>query len=67
MRPLVYSDTITVRTDADLRRAIDDAARRENTTASDWLRKAVAAIVATDDPHLTPAPAAPAVAMPMAA
>ena len=46
MRPLVYSNTITVRTDADLRRAIDAAARRENTTASDWIRKAVAAIVA---------------------
>lgn len=45
MRPLVYSDTITVRTDADLRRAIDAAARRENTTASDWLRKTVATIV----------------------
>jgi hypothetical protein len=67
MRPLVYSDTITVRTDADLRRAINAAARRENTTASDWLRKAVATIVATDGSPLTPAPDAPAAAMPMAA
>lgn len=67
MRPLVYSDTITVRTDADLRRAIDAAARRENTTASDWLRKAVAAIVAVDEPPLTPRPTASAAAMPMAA
>lgn len=60
MRPLNFDATITVRTDADLRRAIDAAARRENTTASDWIRKAVAAIVApsSDTSSAPPCPRA---------
>jgi hypothetical protein len=41
MRPLVYSDTITIRMDADLRRAIDAAAQREGASASEWVRRAL--------------------------
>jgi hypothetical protein len=68
MRPLVYSDTITVRTDADLRRAIDAAAEREGASASEWVRRALGSIVRSDDPPSTPpAPAAPAVSLPVAA
>ena len=62
MRPLVYSDTITIRTDADLRRAIDAAAMREGASASEWVRRALGAIVQADDPPPTP-PAASAVAL----
>lgn len=39
MRPLIFSDTITIRTDADLRAAIDAAAAREAVSASDLLRR----------------------------
>lgn len=39
MRPLVFSDTITIRTDAELRAAIDAAAAREAVSASDLLRR----------------------------
>jgi negative regulator of replication initiation len=60
MRPLVYSDTITVRTDADLRRAIDAAAQREGASASDWVRRALGTIVRTNEPRPPSPPAAPA-------
>lgn len=39
MRPLVFSDTVTIRTDAELRAAIDAAAAREAVSASDLLRR----------------------------
>ncbi|CAO4195755.1 hypothetical protein [Methylorubrum extorquens] len=39
MRPLVFSDTITIRTDAKLRAAIDAAVAREAASASDLLRR----------------------------
>lgn len=67
MRPLVYSDTITVRTDADLRRSIDAAAQREGASASEWVRQALGAIIRTDGPRRSPTPAAPAVALRAAA
>ena len=67
MRPLVYSDTITVRTDADLRRAIDAAAEHEGASASEWVRRALRSIVRTDGPPRSPTPAAPAVVLPVAA
>lgn len=67
MRRLVYSDTITIRTDADLRRAIDAAAQREGASASEWVRRALGSIVAPQDPPRPPAPAAPAVVLPAAA
>ncbi|MDP4026802.1 ribbon-helix-helix protein, CopG family [Methylobacterium sp. NEAU 140] len=66
MRPLNYGSTITIRTDADLRRAIDAAARREGASASDWVRRALAATVRPDDPPPPPS-AAPAAALPVAA
>lgn len=53
MRPLVYSDTITIRTNAELRRAIDAAAQREGASASEWVRRALGAVVQTDAPHST--------------
>ena len=62
MRPLVYSDTITVRTDAGLRAAINAAAEREGATASDWVRKSLAAIVpsaASTSSHSSPVAEAP--------
>jgi voltage-gated potassium channel Kch len=67
VRPLNLDTILIVRTDRDLHAALHGAARREGTTASALVRKAVAAIVATDGPPLTPAPDAPAAAMPMAA
>ncbi|WP_419828345.1 hypothetical protein [Methylobacterium sp.] len=67
MRLLNLDTILIVRTDRELHAALHGAARREGTTASALVRKAVAAIVATDAPPLTPAPAASAVAMPMAA
>lgn len=67
MRPLVYSDTITVRTDAELRRAIDAAAQREGASASEWVRRALGSIVRADGPPRSPTPAAPAAALPVAA
>lgn len=39
MRPLIYSGTITIRTDAELRDAIDAAAARDSVSASDLLRR----------------------------
>jgi len=67
MRPLVYSDTITIRTDADLRRAIDAAAEREGASASEWVRRALASIIAPNDPNPPAPPAASAVVLPVAA
>ena len=67
MRPLNLDTILIVRTDRELHAALHGAARREGTTASALVRKAVAAIVAADDTPLTPAPAARTVAMPMAA
>jgi hypothetical protein len=67
MRPLIYSDTITIRTDADLRRAIGAAAERDGASASEWVRRALRPIVWTDEPPRSPTPAAPAVALPVAA
>ena len=66
MRPLVYSDTITIRTDADLRRAIDAAAERDGASASEWVRRALASVVRLDEQPPTP-PAAPAIALQAAA
>ncbi|MCJ2061895.1 toxin-antitoxin system HicB family antitoxin [Methylobacterium sp. J-088] len=60
MRPLVYSDTITIRTDADLRRAIAAAAQREGASASEWVRRALGTIVGSNDTHPPFPPAAPA-------
>lgn len=67
MRQLIYSDTITVRTDADLRRAIDAAAERDGASASEWVRRALGTIVRTDDPPRSPTPAAPVRVLPVAA
>lgn len=67
MRPLVYSDTITIRTDADLRRAIDAAAERDGASASEWVRRALGAIVRPEGPPRSPTPAAPAVSLQAAA
>ncbi|MGT2488628.1 hypothetical protein ACU4GA_27305 [Methylobacterium oryzae CBMB20] len=68
MRPLVYSDTITVRTDADLRRAIDAAAEREGASASEWVRRALGSIVQTDSPSSpSPRPSGPSAALQAAA
>lgn len=44
MRPLIFTDQIVVRTDADLRAAIDAAAAREGSTPSTWIRNTLAAI-----------------------
>jgi hypothetical protein len=66
MRLLNYDSTITVRTDADLRRAIDAAAEREGASASEWVRRALGSIVRSDYPPPNP-PAAPAIAMRAAA
>nr|WP_042672311.1 hypothetical protein [Methylobacterium sp. B34] len=60
MRPLVYSDTITVRTNADLRRAIDAAAEREGASASEWVRRALGSIVRIDTPRSPSPPSTPA-------
>lgn len=60
MRANTLDATITIRTDASLRRAIDAAASREGASASDWVRRALAAIVGSDDPPTTPPPAAAA-------
>lgn len=65
MRPLNFDTTITIRTDADLRRAIDAAAEREGASASEWVRRALGSIVRPDDPR--PLPPAPAIVLPVAA
>lgn len=67
MRPLNFDTTITIRTDADLRRAIDAAAQRAGASASEWVRRALVSIVAPDDLPRSPTPAAPAAALPVAA
>ncbi|TXN76067.1 ribbon-helix-helix protein, CopG family [Methylobacterium sp. WL18] len=67
MRPLNFDATITIRTDADLRRAIDAAARREGASASEWVRQALGAIVAPKDPPCSPTPVALAVILSLAA
>ncbi|WP_267428227.1 hypothetical protein [Methylobacterium sp. GC_Met_2] len=48
MRPLNLDTILIVRTDRELHAALHGAARREGTTASALVRKAVAAIVAPD-------------------
>ncbi|WP_409565150.1 toxin-antitoxin system HicB family antitoxin [Methylobacterium sp. J-078] len=55
MRPLVYSDTITIRTDADLRAAIAAAAEREGASASDWVRRALASVTSGSMPSASSA------------
>ena len=67
MRPLVYSDTITVRTDADLRRAIDAAAQREGASASEWVRRALGTLVASKDSPRALASSSPAMSLQAAA
>ncbi|WP_149312927.1 hypothetical protein [Methylobacterium sp. P1-11] len=66
MRPLNLDTILIVRTDRELHTALHGAARREGTTASALVRKAVAAIVALDDALPTP-PAAPAAVLQAAA
>ncbi|WP_244006233.1 hypothetical protein [Methylobacterium sp. J-088] len=67
MRPLNLDTILIVRTDRELHAALHGAARREGTTASALVRKAVAAIVAPDEPPRLPAPAGPVATLPMAA
>lgn len=67
MRPLNLDTILIVRTDRELHAALHGAARREGTTASALVRRAVASIIAPEDPPPPLAPAVPAVAMPMAA
>lgn len=45
MRPLNFNSTITVRTDEDLRRAINAAAEREDVSASAFVRRALGTMV----------------------
>lgn len=45
IRPVAYPVTFTARIDAELRAAITDAAIREGTSDSDWVRRTLAAIV----------------------
>ncbi|KQT55422.1 hypothetical protein ASG52_24785 [Methylobacterium sp. Leaf456] len=52
MRPLVFSDTITIRTDAELRAAIDAAAARSSVSASDLLRRTLRSAL-LDTPRLS--------------
>lgn len=49
MRPINLDTILIVRTDRDLHAALHGVARREGTTASALVRKAVAAIVALED------------------
>lgn len=44
MRARIYSNTITVRTGAELRAAINEAAAREGASASAWVRRALEAV-----------------------
>lgn len=60
MRPLNLDTILIVRTDRELHAALHGVARREGTTASALVRKAVASIVAPEDPPRPPTPAAPA-------
>ena len=48
MRPLVFKGRITIRTDAQLRAAIEAEAARGSVTASDWIRTTLAAAVLQD-------------------
>lgn len=57
MRPLVFTDQIVVRTDADLRAAIDAAAAREGSTPSTWIRNALASVVPAPAGIAPPRPA----------
>lgn len=65
MRPLNLDTILIVRTDRELHAALHGAARREGTTASALVRKAVAAILAPDD--LPRPPDAPLAALRVAA
>jgi hypothetical protein len=67
MRPLNLDAILIVRTNRELHSALHGAARREGTTASALVRRAVSAIVETETPPRSPTPAAPAVALPVAA
>jgi hypothetical protein len=66
VRPLNLDTILIVRTDRELHAALHGVARREGTTASALVRKAVASIIAPEDPPPTP-PAAPAVILRTAA
>ena len=57
MRPLVFESSLTVRTDANLRAAIEAAAAREGASTSEWVRRALASIA---PPPPRPAGARPA-------
>ena len=46
MRPVVYSDANMIRTNADLRRAINTAAQRGGGSAGEWVRRALGLILA---------------------
>lgn len=50
MRPLNYGSSLTVRTPVDLRAAIEAAAERENASASEWVRKALATVASSPPP-----------------
>ncbi|KQS85270.1 hypothetical protein ASG32_18635 [Methylobacterium sp. Leaf361] len=67
MRPLNLDTILIVRTDRELHAALHGAARREGTTASALVRKAVAAIVDPDGPPHSPTPAASAMPLQAAA
>ena len=67
MQPLNLDTVLIVRTDRELHAALHGVARREGTTASALVRRAVASIIAPEDPPRSPTPAAPAVALQAAA
>lgn len=46
LRSVAYPVTFTARIDAELRAAIADAAAREGSSASEWVRRSLAAIAA---------------------
>jgi hypothetical protein len=46
MRPLQFDSAFTVRANSDLRAAIVAAAERKGASASDWVHRALASIVA---------------------
>lgn len=56
MRPLVFGKSLTVRTDAGLRAAIEAAAAEDGASASCWVRRAIARAVEQGGPARPGAP-----------
>ena len=67
MRPLNLDTVLIVRTDRELHAALHGVARREGTTASALVRRAVASIIAPEDPPRSPPSVAPAITLRAAA